>query len=329
MRKSAYFIVLFTLMACTSPQVQKPSDSSRTPALTSSYAVMADGYRLPVTAWEADAPPGAVVLALHGFNDYRNAFEGPARFFAAKRIMTYAYDQRGFGETAQRGLWPVGGVLESDAATMANLLCDRHPDLPLFLLGESMGGAVLLNMPRQVPCLRGMVLVGPAVWGWQEMPFWQRYALKVAAHITPGKMLTGEGLEITPSDNIEMLRALGRDPLVIKATRIDALYGLTNLMAAALQSSSTLTIPTLILYGEKDEVIPPAPTCAMLDRLPDIATTRVVLYPDGYHMLLRDLRAAVVLQDTVNWIQDQSALLPSTLDVSAGATRARELCSDI
>ena len=328
MRNPVYLLLLFSLLACAVPQIQDLSDSPQPPELTTSYAIMADGYQLPVTVWEADESPQAIVLALHGFNDYRNAFSAPAHFLAANRITTYAYDQRGFGETTQRGLWPADDVLEADAAAMASLLCARHPDLPLFLLGESMGGAVVMTMQRKVPCIKGIVLVGPAVWGWQTMPFWQRNILRFAAHVVPGKTLTGEGLEITPSDNIEMLRALGRDPLVIKATRIDTVYGLTNLMEAALLSSSELATPTLILYGEKDEIIPPDPTCAMLNRLPDIATTRLVLYPEGYHMLMRDLQAAVVLQDVVSWIHNQAATLPSALEVNTGTSRTRLLCED-
>lgn len=298
------------LLACTSPQVQQASTVSQMPGLDTSAAVMPDGYRLPVTVWEAEKPQ-AILLALHGFNDYRRAFAAPADYFSRHGIETYAYDQRGFGETEQRGLWPGASVLESDAATMAMLLCEKYPDLPLYLLGESMGGAVVINMQKSAPCIAGMVLVGPAVWGWQTMPFWQRNTLRLAAHVVPGKTLTGEGLDITPSDNTEMLRALGRDPLVIKATRIDSMYGLTNLMEAALLSSSELSLPALILYGEKDEIIPHEPTCEMLRRLPERPATRFVLYPDGYHMLMRDLQAEVVLQDVVAWIHDpEASLLP-------------------
>ncbi|MDH3972154.1 MAG: lysophospholipase, partial [Gammaproteobacteria bacterium] len=250
----------------------------------------------------------------------------PASYFARHNIVTYAYDQRGFGETAQRGIWPGDNVLESDAASMANLLCEKHPDLPLFLLGESMGGAVAINMQQAAPCVTGMVLVGPAVWGWQTMPFWQRNTLRFAAHVAPAKTLTGEGLQIIPSDNTEMLRALGRDPLVIKATRIDTMYGLTNLMEAALLSSSRLQVPTLILYGERDEIIPHDPTCVMLERLPDQSTTRFALYPDGYHMLMRDLQAQVVLHDVIAWVSDQSGSLPSGNTVTKNSDEVTSLC---
>jgi acylglycerol lipase len=294
---------------------------------------MADGYRLPLSVWQPAGEPQAMVLGLHGFNDYSAAFSAPAEFLAAKNIMTYAYDQRGFGETTQRGIWPGPDRLQQDAHTMVQLLCKQYPGKPLFLLGESMGGAVAMDMIQdaETACLKGVILVAPAVWGWQTMPLWQRSALWLAAHTVPGHTLTGEGLDLTPSDNIEMLRALGRDPLVIKETRIDAAFGLTNLMETALLSGQQLTLPALILYGVQDDIIPPNSMCAMMKRLPgpSAGQWRLVLYPAGYHMLTRDLQAAVVLQDMLSWIKNQSAPLPSAQEVNVAAPRVRVLCEEI
>ncbi len=324
-----YLLMSMILTACTSPQVQESSDKLNSPAQhleENSTAVMADGYRLPVTAWLAEETPQAIILALHGFNDYRNAFRQAGQFFASHQLTTYAYDQRGFGETSQRGIWPGSGILQADAAAMANLLCDRYPDLPLYLLGESMGGAVAMSMPHPAPCIRGLILSAPAVWGWQTMPFWQSNMLRFAAHMVPAQTLTGEWLDMKPSDNVDMLQALARDPLVIKATRIDAVFGLTNLMEAAFLASSTLDKPTLILYGEKDEIIPHIPTCMMIDQLADTSNKRIILYPQGYHMLMRDLQATSVLQDMLMWIKDQSTALPSGQEVIRTATRLKNFC---
>ena len=118
------------------------------------------------------------------------------------------------------------------------------------------------------------------------------------------------------SDNIEMLRALGRDKKIIKSTRIDTIYGLANLMDEALASSSRLDVPALILYGEKDEVIPKKPTYKMLRTLSASAQekTTVAFYKDGYHMLLRDLQAETVWSDIAAWIADQKTPLPSGAD---------------
>jgi acylglycerol lipase len=101
-----------------------------------------------------------------------------------------------------------------------------------------------------------------------------------------------------------MRRALGRDPLVIKATRVDAIYGLTNLMDEALSRAQKLTLPTLVQYGKNDQIIPKEPTFLMLDRMPH--TTRKAFYEHGYHMLLRDLQGEKPLADITAWITDHN-----------------------
>lgn len=294
---------------------------------------MPDGYRLPVTVWRPDDAPRAIVIALHGFNDYRNAFSGVGRHLAAQGVAIYAYDQRGFGETAQRGIWPGSDALLADAATMLRLVCHAHPGLPVYLLGESMGGAVIMGLLQETPpaCLAGVVLLAPAVWGWQTMPLLQQAALWFAVHTFPGQTLTGEGLDIRPSDNIEMLRALGRDPLVIKETRVDAIFGLTNLMEAAFLAGVPAPPPALLLYGEHDEIIPAHSVCAVLGNGtgPGPGSWRMVLYPDGYHMLTRDLQAATVLEDVVAWITGQDAELPSGLEVQQASVRLKRFCNEL
>src|SRR3546814_11213683 len=101
----------------------------------------------------------------------------------------------------------------------------------------------------------------------------------------PWMTLTGEGLEIWPSDNIEMLRALSLDPLVIKETRVDTIYGLVNIMDRALEAAPELDGPALILYGSHEEVVPPAPALAILHRPPPTppAEQRTALSPTAHN----------------------------------------------
>jgi acylglycerol lipase len=306
--------LLAWLVGCTTPVVQSRGEQTMSPRLEVDRVIAADGATLPLGSWQPQGVPHAVVLALHGFNDYRQAFAEVGTFLAARGFTTYAYDQRGFGATAQRGLWPGTDVLMDDARTVAALLRAAHPGRPLILLGESMGGAVAMNVLADTPAAAdAAVLVAPAVWGRATMNPLQRAGLWLLAHSFPGAQFTGRGLGITASDNTAMLRALGQDPLVLKQSRADALWGLTNLMDQALAAAPRLTAPALILYGERDEIIPPDPTCRMLATLP--ATSRVAIYPDGYHMLTRDLGARVVLEDMAAWLTDAAVPLPSGFEV--------------
>ena len=131
-----------------------------------------------------------------------------------------------------------------------------------------------------------------------------RLALWAGVRLMPGLTLTGRGLKIKPSDNIEMLRALSRDPLVIKATRVDTIYGLVDLMDAALASAPFLDAPMLVMYGAKDEIVPREPIRRFVASLPPECRRRTSLawYEDGYHMLLRDLEGPLVIADIANWV---------------------------
>lgn len=342
-------VVVLLLAACATPRLQLPGGEASVPALGKGYFLTRDGRELPLRIWqpqdvgaemETRGRPKAVIAALHGFNDYSNAFETTGTFLARKGIATFAFDQRGFGAGPQAGLWAGVAAMANDAHDFAAVLRERYPGVPLFLLGESMGAAVVMTAMTGDAQVDGIILLAPAVWARETMNPFQVGLLWLAAHTLPGVTLTGRGLRIRASDNTAMLRALSADPLVIKETRIDAMYGLTNLMDAALASASELRaalaaeavgMPMLILYGRRDEVIPLKPVTAMLDRLPSGSLNggagggegnggiTLGVYDRGFHMLTRDLQGWRVLQDMEGWIADRDAPLPS----GAGA-RARE-----
>ena len=294
------------------------AETPRVPELRDGALHTADGFELPVRTWRPNPhAPKAVAIALHGFNDYSNAFTMPGEWLAGQGIVVYAYDQRGFGAGPYPGLWAGGERLIADLRDMVDAVRTQHPDTPLFIVGESMGGAVAMTANADAPlAVDGVILVGPAVRGRPVIPAYQQAVLWIAAHTVPWLALTGEGVKVTPSDNIEMLRGLSRDPLVIKATRIDAIWGIVDLMDDALAASASLDVPLLLLYGSRDDIIPPPATLELLDRLPTEPShaRTVAIYEDGYHMLMRDLQGEVVWRDVAAWIEDPTAALPSGAD---------------
>ena len=291
------------------------------PRFTTTAFVTADGRHLPLRRWLPASRVRAVILALHGFNDYSNAFAAPAAEWARDGIATYAYDQEGFGAAPEHGRWPGRRVLAADAAAACGVLRRLYPGVPLYLLGESMGGAVAVvamtgEAGTPVPDVDGVILTAPAVWGRATMGLAPRVALWIAVRVMPSLTLTGQSLHILASDNIRMLRALGRDPLVIKGTRVDAIWGLVNLMDAALAAAPRLRAPLLVMYGEHDELIPKAPMDRFVHALPHDAREPLVLayYPHGYHMLLRDLEGPMVSADVAGWVLVPASPLRSGAD---------------
>ena len=304
--KRIAFMFACALSACA-PTFEGGGQGTVTPVLAEDAFITPDGLRLPLRRWEAKQPR-AIVVALHGMSDYSNAFDMPGRDWAQHGITTIAYDQRGFGAGPNPGVWAGSDAMRRDLRDAVEAAHARYPGLPVYALGESMGGAVVLSSlaTPDAPRVEGVILVAPAVWSRADMPLLYRGALFVAAHLMPGLVLSNNAahrvVTIVPSDNIPMLRALARDPLFQKRTRSDTVYGLVNLMDEARNAPKQIKTapPILFLYGKKDQVIPAAPTQAVAKELGNKADVR--LYENGYHMLLRDLQAAKVWRDAADWM---------------------------
>jgi len=302
--------ILCFLVACSPNFISPLSPESSSANISEHIFTSYDNTKLPLKIWLPPNEISGVIVAVHGFNDYSNFTKDSASYFNNQKLAVYSYDQRGFGATTTRGRWSGRDALANDLTNLVELVKTRHPSTPVYILGHSMGGAVaILAITRKKrPSLNGVILVAPAVWARSEMPLYQSWLLWIAAHTMPWKKLTGSSLEITASDNIEMLKELGKDPLVIKETRIDVLYGLSNLMDEAYRSAESISTNVLFLYGEKDEIIPKKPVFNFLSRLSiwEERQRQVIFYENGYHMLLRDLQAEVVMKDIVTWIHNQN-----------------------
>jgi alpha-beta hydrolase superfamily lysophospholipase len=308
------FISLLTAYSLSSSQAFAFDKTTPTnllaPSLT--HFKTQDGSTLEARVWN-HSKPQHIVLGVHGFNDYSKSFERLAQHLVTETQATvYAYDQRGFGANPQPGIWPGSQELINNLRHIAAQLRERYPDLPLTVIGESMGGAVLLVAASESPGLSAdqLILKAPAVWGAQSMPFYQRLSLYTMNLIAPEMSFTGRGLSslgIRPTDDPEVSRDLSRDPLVIKATRVSSLAGVTELMGRAQGQTNLPPQRILLLYGLRDRIIPPQPVCDWLTNLNSAASATlkadVIVYKEGWHMLTRQLSARETLEDIAHWIQ--------------------------
>lgn len=246
-----------------------------------------------------------MIVALHGMSDYSEAFDLPGPWWAAHGITVYAYDQRGFGGAPHPGLWPGAPALRNDFRDIVVALRAKFPRVPVYALGESMGGAVVLTALASAhqPRVDGVILVAPAVWSRRDMPLSYRVVLWIGAHVIPGMHVSGEGLHIWATDNLNVLRRLAHDPLYQHSARVDQVFGLVKLMGEARGAAQNIAAhpPILFLYGGNDQVIPAERTKAVAKELD--GGTAVIRYPDGYHMLLRDLEAEPRWNDVLLWIE--------------------------
>ena len=316
MRAAVAIAVLLVLAACAplKQQAGSPGAGFGGPRLEDRDFISFDGARLGMLHWDAPGEPWAVVVGLHGMNDYSNAFHLAADYWAREGISTYAFDQRGFGRSPHRGVWPGVALMDDDLRTFTTLIRQRFPHAIIAVAGVSMGGAVAIDAFASDPPPQAdrLVLLSPAVWGWSSQPLTYRVALWSMAHTVPGLQLNPSSFitdHIRASDNTEELIRMGRDPNLLWGARMDALYGLMNLMQRGWSETGDLKIPTLYAYGAKDQIIPKTAAFHAAADLP--SSDRTAYYAAGYHLLLIDLENPKVWDDVAAFIRDPTAPLPS------------------
>ncbi|GAD11271.1 lysophospholipase [Gluconobacter frateurii NBRC 103465] len=279
---------------------------------------MSDGAHIPLRIYPAAHQSKAAILALHGFGDSRDAWEFFAPPLSTAGIEIVAPDQRGFGATQDAGGWSSTTRMVEDVREELAWLHSRYPGLPLYVMGESMGGAVaLLLATNPPPELSGTILLAPAIMKIGEP--WQT-VLNGIDTVAPHWKLDGSAVpgEHVASDNIHALRRMYFDPLTQHSSTVHPLAGLTHLMTAAFNAAPYIRTPMLMVFGGRDQFVLPSYTARFLERLP--AAVRLDEFPTAHHLISRDKR--ITAQDVASWILTPDQALPSGGDIAAALWKA-------
>ena len=318
-------MLAFGLANCAPLEVPA-GPSVRVPAIQGDHYIAADGTALPISVWPAiGGPPKAVILGVHGFGDYRKAWEEPAEIWAAAGITTYAYDQRGFGESPTRNNWAGTDSMVADVKAMTRLVRQRHHGIPLYVAGESMGGALALIAERELEEVDGLVLVAPALRSRDTMGPFLRGGLEFFAHTLPWFPVGPTSIDFGATDNPRTMEKMRKDPLILRNARVDVGYGLFNTMDAAKAVLPGVSRPYLMLHGKGDQLVPQDSVKSAIALMPRRPDSHLAFYKDGYHMLLRDKQGPLVARDILAWLADKQAPLPSGADADKSRPEMAEL----
>jgi acylglycerol lipase len=271
--------------------------------MTSSVAHLParDGTPILVRRWTvAEGAPWATVLIVHGLAEHSGRYEHVGDHLAGAGIETEAIDLRGFGASGgKRASIERWSQLHDDIEERITALRSAAPGLPLVLYGHSLGGLVSLGYVldgRSRP--DRLVLSAPALSA--AIPAWQRALVGVLGRVAPGmaipNRLDGSVLSSDPAVGVDYFA----DPLNVhhSTARFGVLaFAEQRRVSAALDR---LTIPTLVIHGGDDRLVPTA-TSAVLGGRPGV-TRRV--YDGLRHELHNEVARASVLDDVVAWIRD-------------------------
>jgi len=262
--------------------------------------------RPPLKSWLPDGAPQGVIVALHSFGDYSAAFDHVGPWFAERGYALVCWDQRGFGDNHEAGHWPGAEPLEADLRHYLAEL-DQQFSAPLYVLGESLGGAVAINVAARAPDapIDGLILIAPAVREGISLRYGWNLAIGAVALVRPGHLLDVERRADDPRFRADSARRLAEDPLVHRQVRMDAYRGLIRYADRASNIAPQLATPTLLLYGGRDNSVPAVSIERLRAHLGDNGQYR--FYDQGPHLLLQGQHWELVAQHVLDWLAESPA----------------------
>jgi len=265
-----------------------------------------DDAVVPYRLWLARKPRGAILL-LHGCCDYSGAFDEIAPKLVKRGFSCMAYDQRGFGATASRGEWTSAERYADDVRDAAKFFRSRiGVDVPLFILGESMGGSVAVHAAVLHPdlSLSGIVLVAPGALASalrNRFYNWLMILLDLFAGESEIVVERNNAAELAPAAAIRLLG----DPMVMQAIRADLLAGVIAMGYSAVDAAKAVTVPALTMVAGKDDLLRGACVRQLYENL--AGEKDWLTLKNGPHLLLHWEHGGVVLRRARRWIEKQIA----------------------
>ncbi|MEH2114293.1 alpha/beta hydrolase [Nostoc sp.] len=264
------------------------------------------GLDLYYQSWHPEGKVRAILAISHGLGAHSDRYNNVIQHLIPKQYALYALDLRGHGRSpGQRGYINAWSEFREDLGAFLELIQTQNPGCPVFILGHSLGGVIVLDYilryPQQASLLQGAIAIAPTLGKVGVSPIrillgkmlsrvWPRFTLNTGIDISAGSR-DRQILATFTQDTLRHTRATAR-----LATEFFATVDWINAHAADWQ------LPLLILHGGADRVALPAGSDIFYQRVNYTDKLRIE-YPGAYHELQSDINYREVLADLEDWLE--------------------------
>jgi alpha-beta hydrolase superfamily lysophospholipase len=253
--------------------------------------------------WECKSPQ-AILLLVHGLGAQTERWDDLGSFFASRKITSYGIELQGFGATPPpRGHIDSFRIYDQDVQRLLAHIQQTHPGLPVFLVGESMGGIIAFNlMAGHSGLFNGMILICPVFKSLLRFSLGTYLTVFTSLLLNPQKTITLPFSSAMCTRDVACQKKLDTNPHELRVASAGLLVGILLEQLRAGRLVRGLRDPALFLHAGVDGFGDVRASRAIFNRIPGADKT-LNFYPEMHHALHIDLGKEVVFQDMHTWIQ--------------------------
>lgn len=266
-------------------------------AAQTDYFETTGGLRLFEQRWAPAGPARAVFAIVHGYAEHSGRYEWTAARLTARGYAVEAVDLRGHGRSDGERVY-VNSFEEyhDDVERFLDRVRGRHPGLPLYLFGHSMGGGIVTSFViARKPAVAGVVLSGSALLSPRPAPPPSAPPAKPAP--LPASAISRDPAVVAAYEN---------DPLVYRgAPRTDRATAWDGAFRLVQEGMESITAPILIMHGTAD-LLTPAEGSRRLHERVSSADKTLKLYEGLYHEILNEPEKEQVVAYLLAWLDQRT-----------------------
>ncbi|XP_065917779.1 monoglyceride lipase-like [Dysidea avara] len=262
-----------------------------------------DGLTVFTRSWMKDkCNPKAVLFISHGVTEHCGRFHKLATILQENDYAVYGHDHVGHGNSdGERIHIDDYQTYVTDVIQHVELLKSKHPNLPLFIYGESMGGLITAMTVVERPDLfTGVIFSAPAIVN-VNVGFFKYYVLKVVSYFAPHHIVLPYVPKIITSDP-EEVKGLIDDSLICQ-DGLKAKWSLATLDAQykVQQRIPEIQLPFITLHGSKDRVVDIVSSHFLMDHAKS-EDKMMKVFEGSRHTLLHDIHKEEATQVVLEWL---------------------------
>jgi alpha-beta hydrolase superfamily lysophospholipase len=264
-----------------------------------------DGTDLFYREWVSGKKIASALVFVHGLGDHSGRHPHLVEAFTDQPIGLYALDLRGHGRSSgQRGFIRRWLEYREDVAAFVRLVGRENPDKPLFLMGHSLGGFVVLEYAlHHADGLRGVIASSPAI-GEATVPAWKMALALLLSRLWP-RFAMKQSWDQAISRDEEVVKSSKEDPLTHSWGSAGLAAEYTKALEWTLSHAEDFRLPLLMLHGTSDAVVPTRAARSFIDRVGSEDKT-LKEYEGGYHELDNDVDHRRVTADLITWMESRT-----------------------